>query len=120
MRLPGFFGVFGFDKCFQIGQIHLPEVAVLIEPGIDGAERLGIELVDAVTAFAVFADEVGATQKAEVFGDGGAGDREGSSDGSGGLAAATEKIEHGAAGGIGKGLEGGFWGICNRLVPHNA
>jgi hypothetical protein len=120
MRLPGFFGVFGFDKCFQIGQIHLPEIAILIEPGIDGAERLGIELVDAVAALAVFADKVGATQKAEVFGDGGAGDREGSSDGSGGLAAATEKIEDGAAGGIGKGLEGGFWGICNRTVPHNA
>ena len=72
---------------FQVGEIHAPEGAVLVEPGVYGAERFGIELVDAVAAFAVFPDEVGAAQQAQVLGDGWTGDREGSGDFSGGLAA---------------------------------
>ena len=110
LALPGFFGVFGFDKCFQVGQVDAPEAAVLFEPGVDGAERFGIELVDAVAAFAMFADQVGAAQQAQVLGDRGTGNRESSGDFSGGLAAAAKQIEDGAAGGIGQGLEGGFGG----------
>jgi hypothetical protein len=104
----GFFGVFGFDECFQVCEIQFPEVAILVEPGVDGAERLGIELVDAVTSFAVLPDQVGAAKQAQVLGDGGAGDREGSSNFSGGLAAPAQVIEDGATGGVGKSLEGGF------------
>jgi len=116
--------MFGFDEGFQVVQAGGPEGAVLLDPGVDGAQGFGIELINPMAAFAVFADEVSAAQQAQVFGDGGAGDRESSGDLSGGLAAAAEKVEDGAAGGIGEGLEGGFGvagcGICNRTVTHNA
>ena len=118
--LPGFAGVFGFDEGFQAGQVRAPELAVGIEPGVDGAQRFGIELVDAVAAFPVFVDQVSAAQQAQVFGDGGAGNREGAGDGAGGLAATAEKIKHGAAGGVAQCLESSFRGICNRTVSHNA
>ena len=60
--LLGFFGVLGFDKCFQIAQVYFPESAVLIEPGVYGAQRLGIKLIDAVAAFAMLPHQVGAAQ----------------------------------------------------------
>ena len=109
LRLPR---MLGFDKCFQVVQAGCPEDAVLLDPGVDGAERFGIELVNAVTAFAMLADQMRAAQQAQVLGDGGTGDGEGFGDLSGGLAAAAEEIEDGAAGGIGEGLESGFgrWG----------
>ena len=113
MAVTGFFGVFGFYKGFETRQVSAPEAAVVVEPFIYGAERLGIELVDAVAAFAVLVNQVRATKKAQVFGDGGTGDGKGSGDFSGGLAAAAEKVEDGAAGGIGQGLEGRFRRICN-------
>ena len=118
--LPGFFGVFGFDELFQAGQTDAPEAAVVVEPVVYGAERFGIELVDAVAAFAMLVHEVGAAQQAKMFRDRGTGDGESSGDFSGGLAAPAKEIEDGAAGRIGQGLEGGFGGICNRTVTHNA
>jgi hypothetical protein len=113
--LLGFFGAPGFDKCFQVGQAHLLEVAVLVEPEVYSAEGFGVELVDAMAAFAVLAHEMGATQKAQVPGDGRARDRKGLGDFSGGLATAAKEVEDGAAGGIGKGLEGGFRGFRGRF-----
>jgi hypothetical protein len=118
--LLGFFGVLGFDKCFQIAQVYFPESAVLIEPGIDGAERLGVEMVDAVAAFAVLPYQVSAAQQSKVLGDGRAGDGESASDFSRRLAAAAQQIKDGTAGRIGEGLEGHLRRICNRTVPHNA
>ncbi len=85
--LPGFLGVFGFDELFQAGQTDAPEAAVLVKPGVYGAERFGIELVDAVAAFAMFLHEVGAAQQAQVLRDGGTGNWEGPRDFPGGLAA---------------------------------
>lgn len=120
MRLPG---MFGFDKCFQAVKTGAPEAAVLVEPRLHSAQGLGIQFVKAVASFAMFADEVGATEKAQVFGDGGAGNGKGSGNLSGGLAAAAEEIEDGTAGRIGQGLEGGLGAarrrICNRMVTHN-
>jgi hypothetical protein len=87
MVLSGFFGVFGFDKCFEAGEVRAPELAVLVEPGVYGAQRFGIEAVDAVAAFAVFLHQMGAAQEAQVFRDCGTGNGEGSGDFSGGLAA---------------------------------
>jgi hypothetical protein len=112
--------MFGFDELFQARQVRAPEAAVLVEPGVHGAQGFGIELVDAVAAFAVFLHQVGAAQEAEVFGDGGTRNREGPGDFSGGLAAPAQEIEDGAAGGIGQGLESSLGGICNRTVTHNA
>jgi hypothetical protein len=120
MARSGFFGVLGFDERFQVGQVHFPKSTVLIDPRIDGAERIGIELIDAVTAFAVFSYQVCAAEKTKVFRDGGTGDEESLGDFSGGLAATAQQIEDGATGGIGKGLESGFGGMCNRTVSHNA
>jgi hypothetical protein len=123
LRFPG---VFGFYEIFQIGKTSAPERTVLLDPGVDGSERFGIQVVDAVAAFAVFSYQMGATQEAQVLGNGWAGDGKGFGDLAGGLAAAAEEIEDGPARGIGKGLEGGFGGsgrglgICNRTVPHNA
>jgi len=87
MVLTTLFSVFGFYKSFEAGEVCAPEAAVLVEPVVYRAERFRVELVDAVPAFAVFTHQVGAAQKAQVFGDGRSGDREGSSDFSSGLAA---------------------------------
>ncbi len=107
MRFPG---VLGFDKGFQVRQTGAPEAAVLVDPGINGAQGFGIELVDAVPALALLADQMRAAQQAQVLGDSGTGDRKGAGDLPGGLAATAEKIEDGAANGIGEGLEGGLGG----------
>jgi len=116
--------VLGLDECFQIGEVGAPEAAVLFDPVVDGAQRLRVEVVDAVAAFAVLANEVGATEQAQVLRNRGPGDGKGVGDLSRGLAAKAKQVEHGAAGGIGEGLEGGLhclaWGICNRSVTHNA
>jgi hypothetical protein len=120
LRLPR---VLGFDEGFQVGEAGAPEAAVLLDPGIDGAERFGAELVHTVTTFAVLADQMCAAEQAQMLGDCWAGDRERFGDLSGGLAAAAEEIEDGPAGRIGEGLEGCLRcsdrGICNRTVTHN-
>src|SRR5579863_4572572 len=116
--------MFGFDEGFQVVQACSPEDSVLLDPGIDGAQRFRIELVDAMAPFAVLADEVGAAKQAQVLGYCGAGDRERSGDLAGRLAATPEEIKNGAACRIRQCLEGGFLvascRICNRLVTHNA
>jgi len=99
--LLGLAGVVGFDKILQAGQVHLPEGAVLAKPGIDRAQRLGIELVDAVAAFAVLVDQMGCAQKAKVFRDSGTGNREGSGNRPSGLAALAKQIQNRAAGRVG-------------------
>ena len=113
-----------FDECFKAVKASRPENTVLINPGVDRAQRFGIELVDAVSTFAMLADEVSPAQQAEMLGNRRTRDRESAGDLSGGLGTATEKIQNGAAGGIGEGLEGGLAdlgsGICNRTVTHNA
>jgi len=110
----------GFDECLQVVEAGGPEDAVLLNPGIDGAERFGIEVVDAMTSFAVLADQVRAPQKAEMLRNGRTRHREGAGDLSCGLAAAAKQIEDGTAGGIGKGLKSGFrGGTGNRSVTHN-
>ena len=64
-----------------------------------------------------------AAEKAQVLGNGGAGDGESSGDLSGGLATAAEEVEYGSTGGVGEGVEGRFLylggGIRNRTVTHN-
>ena len=119
-----FFGVLSFHKGFKASETGAPEVAILLEPGIDGSKRLGIELVDAVATLAMLMHEMSAAEKAQVLGDCRPGNGKGVSDISSGLVAAAQKIEDGTAGGIGEGLEGclGVPGerICNRTVTHNA
>ena len=120
MALIGFSGALCFDKRLQVRQIHFPEVAVLMEPGIYGAKRPGIELIDAVPAFAVLTNQVSAAKQAQVLRNGGAGDRKCSGYLSCRLAAASQKIKDGAPGGIGEGLKSYVWRIFKRLASHNA
>lgn len=101
-----FGGIFGFDESFQVVQAGSPEDAILLDPVIDGAEGFGIELIDAMAAVAILADKMSAAEQAQVFGDG----RSRNWKSAGNLPrrprAAAEKIEDGAARGIGKSLEG--------------
>jgi hypothetical protein len=103
--LTGFFGIFRLDERFQVRKVDLPEAAVLIEPGIDGAQGFGIELVDAMPAFAMLTNQVGTAKQAEMFRDGWTRDRKGLGDFPGGLPASTQKVENGAASRVGKSLE---------------
>jgi hypothetical protein len=112
--------MFRFHKCLEAGQIRTPEAAIVFEPGIYGAKRFGIELIDAVAAFAMFKNQMRAAQKTEMLRYGRPGNRKGLGDMARRLTAATKQIENGAAGGIGEGLERSFGGMCNRSVPHNA
>jgi hypothetical protein len=96
----------------------------LLDPGVDGAKWLRVELVNAVAAFAVFTYQVGSAKKAKMLRDRRARDREDFGNLSCGLAAAAQQIQDGAARGIGESLEGGLGvsgrRICNRTVTHNA
>src|SRR5258708_37262806 len=112
--------MFSFDKRLQIRQADAPEAAILLEPGIDSAERLGIELVDAVAAFAVLPHQMSPPQQAQVFRDRRAGNRKRPGNLPGRLAAPPQKVENSPARGVGESLEGGLRGICNRSVSHNA
>jgi hypothetical protein len=114
------FGVFRFDKGFEAGEARLPKCPVLVEPGVDGAKRPGIELVDPVAALAALLDEASSSQQAKMFGNSRTGNREGPSNATSGEAAAAEQIEDGAARGVGEGAEDGLCRMCNRTVTHNA
>lgn len=111
--------VFGLDECLEIVQRTGPEDTILLDPGIDRAQGLGIQLVDPIAAFAMLANQMGPAKEAQVLRDCRPGDGKGAGDLPGGLAAAAEKIENRPAGGIGKGLESDLAGICNRTVTHN-
>ena len=54
--------VLRFYESLQVVEARCPEHAVLLDPGIDRAQGLRIELVYAMPAFAVFTDQVGASQ----------------------------------------------------------
>ena len=111
VRFPG---VLGFDEGFQVVQACGPETAVLVDPGINRAQRLGIQLVDTVAALALLTDQMRAAQQAQVLGDSWTGDGKGAGDLPGGLPAATEKIEDGTASGIGECLKGGLGDFSRR------
>ena len=91
----------------------------MLEPVIHGEQGLRVEMIEAVAAGAVFADEAGAAKQAEMFGDGGAGYGEGAGNFAGGLIAAAKEVKHGAAGGVGEGAEDEVGGMSNHTVSHN-
>ena len=61
--------VLGFNKGFQVIQACGPKHAILLDPGIDRAQRLRIKLIDAVAAFAMLAHQMCPAQQAKMFGD---------------------------------------------------
>lgn len=90
----------------------------MFKPRVDGLQGFSIETVEAQAAVAALLDEAGATEQAQVLGDGGAGDRKGMGDLAGGKAASAEQIEDGAACGVGESGEGRRALICSRTVTH--
>ena len=70
----------------------------MIQPGIDGPERLRIQLVKPAPALAAFANQPGAAQQAQVLGDSRTRNRKGLGDLPGRQAAAAQKVQDGAAG----------------------
>jgi len=66
----GFFRLpfmFGFDIGFQVVQTGGPENAVLLDPRVDGAQWLGIEVINAIPSFPVFTDKMGAAEQTKVL-----------------------------------------------------
>src|SRR6185437_8200226 len=62
-----FFFVFAFHEGFQISEADGPEFAILIQPGIDRFQRLGIQLIEAVPPFSSLLNQVRAAQDAKVL-----------------------------------------------------
>jgi len=98
----------------------LPKRSIMIQPVVHGAQRSGIELIDAMAAVAALFDKARAAQQAQMFGDGGAGNRKRLGDTASREIAPAEEIEDGAACGIGQRVENSLGRICNRTVTHNA
>src|SRR3982074_3505305 len=86
--------VFGFHKSFQAGQVCAPEAAVLLDPGIDGTKRFGIQLVNAVTSFTMLANQVRAAKQPKMLGNRGTGNRKRSCDLARRLAASAKPVQN--------------------------
>lgn len=114
-----FFGVLCFNKRFQVIQAGRPEGAVMLQPRIDRAKRLGIQMVETVPAFPMLVYQVCAAQQTQVFRNRRPRDRKRLRDLPSRLAPFAEQVEDGAPGWIGECAESGLGRICNRLVPHN-
>src|SRR5581483_12491996 len=97
-----------------------PERPVVFKPRIDGLEWSRIELVKAVPSLSPFFHQVCLPQQSQVLRYGWAGDRESACNLARRAASSPQKVQHGAAGGIGECLERRFGRICNRSVTHNA
>ena len=110
--------VLGLDESFQAGEAGAPETAVLLQPRIDGAQRLRIELVDAMAPVSLFPDEMRPAQQAKVLGNRRPGYGKGRGNLAGGLTSAAQQVEDGTSRRIGERLEGGLCRICNRTVTH--
>jgi hypothetical protein len=106
-----FFSVFRFDEALKVGQAGLPKSAILLEPCVDSLEWFRIELIHAVSTFAMFIYEMGASEEAEVLRNRRAGDGKSFGDLSSGLTSLAEQIEDRSTSGIGEGLESGLAGM---------
>src|ERR1700680_4965347 len=120
LALLRFFCVFCLHECFHAGQVRAPESTVVLEPGVHGSQWFGIELINAVASFAMFAHQMRPAQQSQVLRDCRTRDREGSRDVARWLASPPQQIENRASRGIGQSLKRRFCRICNRTVSHNA
>ena len=85
-------GVFGLHEGFQVVQARRPELAVLLNPGVDRAQRFRIQLIHTMAAFPVLANQMSTAQQTQVLGDGRAGNRERPGDLPRGLRAPAQEI----------------------------
>ena len=113
-------GVLVFYKSLQIGEIDLPEAAILFKPEINCLERCGIKLIETVTSATMFDHQARLAQMSKVLGNCRTRNWKGICDVPRGLFAAAEEVQDSAAGGIGERMESSCRRICNRTVPHNA
>jgi len=67
-----FFCIFRFYEGFQAGLAALPEDTILFEPRIDYFQRLRVQLVEAMPAFAPLMHEMCPPKQTQMFRDGGA------------------------------------------------
>lgn len=86
----------GLDEILEAREFGVPEHAVVLQPVIDLAQRLRIEIIETMASFAVFADEVGLAKEAKVLRNGRPGDGEDARDLTRGLAAVAQEVEDGA------------------------
>jgi hypothetical protein len=112
--------VFCFYECFQAGEVSMPEDAIVLQPGVDFFQRLGIEIVPTAPSFAPLLYQVRTPQQAQMPRNRGPRNREGAGDLTSGLAAAPKHIKDGAPGWVRQGLESSFARICNLAATHNA
>lgn len=91
----------------------------MLQPGVDCAKRLGIQMVEAVPAFPMLVHQVCATQQTQVFRNRRPRDRKRLRDLPSRLAPFAEQVENRSPGRISESVESGLRRICNRLVPHN-
>src|ERR1700730_900753 len=120
LALLRFFCVFCLHECFQAGQVRAPESTVVLEPGVHSSQWFGIELINAVASFAMFAHQMRPTQQSQVLRDCRTRNWEGSRDVARWLASPPQQIENRAPRWIGQGPERRFRRICNRTVSHDA
>ena len=97
------------NECLQIGQAALPKHAVAVQPGIDGAQRGGIEFVNTVATGTMLADEPSAAEQAQVFRFRWARNGEGLGDSAGGERVLPQQIENSAPRGIRESAESSVW-----------
>ncbi|MGA8431906.1 MAG: hypothetical protein WB729_18925 [Candidatus Sulfotelmatobacter sp.] len=93
--------MFRFYERLEAGQIGTPEAAIVFEPGIYSAKRFGVELIDAVAAFAVFENQLRAAQKTEMLRDSWTRNRKSLGNMPSRLTATAKQVENGAPCGIG-------------------
>jgi hypothetical protein len=61
------FRMLSFYKCLQAIQVCLPETPVAAQPRIDGLQRHGIQLVDALSSLAPLLHQLRASQHSQMF-----------------------------------------------------
>jgi hypothetical protein len=91
----------------------------MLEPMIDRTERLGIQMVEALAAETVLADQPGTAEQAQVFRDGRSGDGKAAGNLASGLLALAKEIENRATGGVGQGPKDRVRRMSNGTVSHN-
>ena len=83
-------------------EARLPEVAVVGEPGVELAERLGAEGVEAALPIRADPHEAGGVEAAELLGDAGLVNLDLADEVADGALAGTQGVEEAAAGGVGE------------------
>src|SRR6516225_8502656 len=111
----------GLHKGLQTGKVALPEIPVLVQPGVDTPQRLGVQPVQPVSPFTALLHQARSPQQ-QVLRNRRTRNRKLPRDLSCGQRSLPQKVQHGAARRIGQRLEGCCCRaprICSHTVTHN-